>query len=59
MALAWLLRQDGLIVIPKAAKVDHVRENHAALELRLTDEDLEELDRAFPPPRQKVPLEMI
>ena len=59
VALAWLLRQDGLIVIPKAAKVAHVRENHAALELRLTDEDLEELDRAFPPPRQKVPLEMI
>lgn len=59
VALAWLLRQDGLIAIPKAANVAHVRENHAALELRLTDEDLAELDRAFPPPRQKVPLEMI
>ena len=36
VALAWLLRQDGMMVIPKATKAEHVRENFAALKLRLT-----------------------
>jgi diketogulonate reductase-like aldo/keto reductase len=59
VALAWVLRQ-GLVAIPKAAEQDHVRENHAAsaLSSRLTDHDLKELDRAFPPPARKVPLAM-
>lgn len=56
VALAWLLRQRGIIVIPKAAQVSHVRENRAALELKLTDEDLEELNRAFPSPQSKTAL---
>lgn len=56
VALAWLLRQRGIIVIPKAAQVSHVRENRAALELKLTDEDMEELNRAFPPPQSKTAL---
>jgi len=57
VALAWLLRQEDVVVIAKASKAAHVRENRAALDLKLTDEDLAELDQAFPPPRQKVPLE--
>lgn len=57
VALAWLLRMDGMIAIPKAGTVAHVRENSAASDLKLDDEDLAELDRAFPPPRQKMPLE--
>ncbi|WP_446720743.1 aldo/keto reductase [Mesorhizobium sp. L-8-3] len=59
VALAWLLRQDGVIAIPKASRPQHVRDNRAALDLELTAEDLAELDRAFPPPRGKRPLEMI
>jgi diketogulonate reductase-like aldo/keto reductase len=59
VALAWLLRQKGIVTIPKAASAAHIRENRAALELRLTDEDLMELDRAFPPPRKKMPLKVI
>jgi diketogulonate reductase-like aldo/keto reductase len=59
VALAWLLRQDGVIAIPKASRPQHVRDNRAALDLELTGEDLAELDRAFPPPRSKRPLEMI
>jgi len=57
VALAWLLQQD-VIAIPKASNPEHVRENHAALNLLLSKKDLKELDDAFPPPRQKVPLEM-
>ncbi len=59
VALAWLLRQDGIIVIPKAGSVALMRENRAALDLVLTAVDLAELDRTFPPPRRKAPLAML
>ena len=59
VALAWLLRQERVIVIPKAATPDHVRDNRAALDLRLTKQDLVALDRAFPPPTEPTPLEVI
>ena len=59
IALAWALRQPDIIVIPKAATLEHVRENHAALDIRLTDQDLVELDRAFLPPTRPRPLELL
>lgn len=59
LALAWVLRHPGVAAIPKAASMHHVESNRAALEVRLTDTDLQELDRAFPAPRRPVPLEMI
>ncbi len=58
VALAWLVRQKGVIVIPKAADEAHLRENRAALELRLSRRDLATLDRAFPPPTRKRALAM-
>jgi diketogulonate reductase-like aldo/keto reductase len=59
IALAWLLRQPDVVVIPKAASEAHVRDNHAALQLELTAADLAELDRTFPPPQHSTPLAMI
>ena len=59
IALAWLLRHPDVMVIPKAATPQHVRENRAALDVKLTAEDLKELDRAFPPPTRKRSLEML
>ncbi|HEX6956449.1 MAG TPA: aldo/keto reductase [Ferrovibrio sp.] len=59
VALAWLLRQDDIIVIPKASSRQHVEENRAALDLVLTADDLAALDRAFPPPTKRRPLEML
>jgi diketogulonate reductase-like aldo/keto reductase len=59
VALAWLLQQDGTIVIPKAATAAHVRENRAATDIKLTPADLAALDRAFPPPTGPRPLEML
>ena len=47
LALAWLLHQDGVISIPKAATLDHVRENRAALDIKLTPADLQELDCCY------------
>ena len=59
VALAWLLRQDGTIVIPKASRPEHVRENRRSLDIALTEEDLAALDRAFPPPKSKSSLGML
>ena len=59
IALAWLLRQPDVVVIPKASSEAHVRDNHAALELELLAEDLEVIDRSFPPPKSGTPLAMI
>jgi diketogulonate reductase-like aldo/keto reductase len=59
VAIAWLLRQDGVFTIPKASTLAHLRENRAALDLRLTEEDFADLDRAFPPPRGPTPLELL
>jgi len=59
VALAWVLRQNGVIAIPKSGVPKHVRENRAALEIQLTYEDIAELDRAFAPPRRKQSLEML
>ncbi|HXJ02909.1 MAG TPA: aldo/keto reductase [Micropepsaceae bacterium] len=56
-ALAWLLHQEQVIVIPKAGSDAHVRENHGALSVKLDAKDLAEIDRAFPPPAKKKPLE--
>lgn len=59
VALAWLIHQPGVIAIPKAVEPLHVRDNAAALQLRLTPEDLEALDAAFPPPTRKQHLAVV
>ena len=59
VALAWLLRQDGMIVIPKATQPEHVRDNRGALDLALEADDLAALDRAFPPPKSRTSLGML
>jgi diketogulonate reductase-like aldo/keto reductase len=58
IALAWLLRQDGVVVIPKAVRLEHVRANREALDIVLTAEDVAQLDAGFAPPRRRVPLAM-
>jgi len=59
IALAWVLRVPEVNAIPKASTRTHVQENRAALSIVLTEEDLAELDAAFPPPTHKMPLEVI
>lgn len=50
VAVAWTLRHPLVVSIPKASDPDHVRANAQALDLRFTEEDLADLDAAFPPP---------
>lgn len=58
-ALAWLLAQDEVIVIPKTGQRERLRENASALDVRLTPAQLAELDALFPPPDGPQPLEML
>ena len=59
IALAAVMRQPGIIAIPKASTVAHVEANAAALEITLDDEDMAVLDRAFLPPTSAQPLDII
>jgi len=56
IALAWVLRHPEVIAIPKASNEAHVRDNAGSPEIKLTKEDLTDLDREFPPPKSKRPL---
>jgi len=56
--LAWVLRHEHVIAIPKSARPERVKENAAASEIVLSAEDLMDLDRDFPPPRKPQPLAM-
>lgn len=59
ICLAWVLRQEQMIAIPKATDPQHIRLNVAAAQIRLTARDLADLDRAWPAPTRKMPLEMV
>ncbi|MEP0761043.1 aldo/keto reductase [Coleofasciculus sp. FACHB-T130] len=59
VAIAWLLHQDNVIVIPKSSRIDHVEQNYAALNLKLSADELASLDAAFPAPTKPVSLEML
>ncbi|PYG52013.1 diketogulonate reductase-like aldo/keto reductase [Pantoea sp. AG1095] len=57
--LAWVIRQQGVLAIPKASSVAHVQQNAAALSINLTDEELSIIDRAFPAPQSKTALDVV
>lgn len=59
IAIAWLLHQDDVIVIPKASRIEHIEQNYAALDLKLSLEEIAMLDAAFPPPTEAIPLQML
>lgn len=59
LLLAWVISHDGVMAIPKAGSVAHVKENAAALGVVLTDEDKTVMEKAFPAPGRKTPLDMV
>lgn len=59
IALAFLLDRDGVMAIPKSANPERVTENRGATDLDISDDDCAKLDAEFPPPTQKVPLDML
>lgn len=59
IALAWAMRDPDVVAIPKAVTPAHIAANRAAADIVLTPDDKAELDRAFPAPDRKVPLEVL
>lgn len=51
--LAWEMRTQNVIAIPKASSIAHVEENARSLAIILTEEDLRDIDKAFPAPTRK------
>lgn len=59
VAIAWLLHQENIIVIPKSSRLEHIEQNVAAQEIKLSSEEMAELDVAFPAPSRPIPLQML
>lgn len=57
--LAWTLRNGDVLSIPKASSVEHMKDNIATSQIKLSNEDLALLNADFPQPTHKQPLEMI
>ncbi|POP42299.1 hypothetical protein CHU32_03415 [Superficieibacter electus] len=57
--LAWVITHQGVMAIPKASSVEHVKENAAALNITLSADELAKLDRVFPAPQRKMPLDVV
>lgn len=59
LLLAWVIRKEGAMAIPKAGTVAHVDDNAAALDVSLSSEELALMNQAFPPPTSKLPLDVV
>lgn len=59
LALAWVLRVPGVVAIPKAGRLQHLRDNLAAADVQLDAGTLAAIDALFPPPKHRQPLAMI
>lgn len=59
IALAWTIRSNHVLAIPKAVQAEHVWANAQAATIELTNEDLDKLDQVFPKPTRKMPLDII
>lgn len=59
VALAWVLRHQTVIAIPRARTATHVRDNRAALDFTFSESELEALDRVFPAPGSPQALDML
>ncbi|KIR03576.1 Oxidoreductase, aldo/keto reductase family [Lachnospiraceae bacterium TWA4] len=56
--LAWNIRGEGTIAIPRTGKMEHTLENAKATTINLSKEELELIDSIYPAPNHKVWLDM-
>ena len=57
--LAFVLRKDQVIAIPRSGRTEHVLQNWAVKDVVLIDEEYAALDRAFPAPEHKIYLDIV
>jgi diketogulonate reductase-like aldo/keto reductase len=48
IALAWCLNEPDMVVIPKSSNPQRIEDNFRAADIRLTPEELDRIDQAFP-----------
>lgn len=56
--LCFVLSQNNMLAIPKASKLEHMKQNIECLKIKLDKEDFGMLNKAFPAPIRKVPLDI-
>ena len=56
--LSWCIRDGSTIAIPRSSKKEHTLLNAGADALKLDEEDFINLDKTFPPPSHKMPLDV-
>lgn len=59
VALAWVIRGDGIVAIPESGSRAHMLQNAHACQLVLDNDDIALLDESFPPPTHKQYLDIL
>jgi len=59
LLLAWVLRNNDLLSIPKTASVEHMKSNIEAVNITFTSDELDLLDQTYPKPTQENTLDTI
>ena len=59
LSIAWSIRGNDIITIPKASNLEHVRQNIDAWTIKLESATLDELDKLFEPPVRKRGLDIL
>lgn len=59
LSIAWSIRNNDIITIPKASNLEHVSQNIDAWTIKLESAILDELDKLFEPPVKKKGLDVL
>ena len=59
LSIAWSIRKNDIITIPKASNLEHVSQNIDAWTIKLESAVLDELDKLFEPPVRKKGLDIL
>lgn len=59
LSIAWSIRKNDIITIPKASNLEHVSQNIDAWTMKLESAVLDELDKLFEPPVRKKGLDIL
>lgn len=57
--LAFILARENMIIIPKASSKNHIDENSEVLDIKLDKEDMNLLNKEYPSPKSKIPLDIV